>query len=236
MYSKLQNCTASCRWFLCMRPNAALPCALSKWSFMLRTTAVHNWLSWSLNRPSSATATTLQSEIFNVHMIHYKSIQHEVSQLNTSQAFTQELLATIWVSLDILRPTRPWAFPHWIGKVEYHQTHLSSESSDSFKSQYCPQDRKPCQQQAWWGDQSQKHLIVHLLAWQDFSTGFHDLVKTAVLLVSTSAWTGLPWRAWFMHVNRQPVPLLIWKHRGMHQQFWQVPWILTRRGISTTNR
>ena len=26
-------------------------------------------------------------------MIHYESIQHEVSQLNTSQAFTQELLA-----------------------------------------------------------------------------------------------------------------------------------------------
>ena len=233
---------------------------------MLRTSAVNNWLSWSLNRPSSTPATTLQLAIFNVHMIHYESIQHEVSQLNTSQAFTQELLAIcvkpvceglLWactcknLSVSWHPQTHKtlgrstiglWAcVQSTIGKVECHQTHLSSESSDSFESQCCPQDRNPSQQHAWWGDQSQKHLIVHLLAWQDFSTGFHDLVKTAVLVVSTSApavwhWTGLPWRASIRHVNRQPVPLLIWEHWRMHQQYWQVSWILTRRGISITNQ
>ena len=80
MHGELQVCTASCRWFLRMRPYVVLSCTLSEQSFMLRTTAVHNWLSWSLNRPSSASATKLQSAIFNMHKIHYESIQHEVLQ------------------------------------------------------------------------------------------------------------------------------------------------------------
>ena len=123
MHSKLQICTASCRWFLCMRPNAVLSCALSEWSFMLRTTAVHNRLSWSLNRPSSAPARTLQPAILNVHMIHYKSIQHEVLK-------TQHLPGLHTGVISYLCSTCLWRVASGLHMQEFESLLTSSDPQD----------------------------------------------------------------------------------------------------------
>ena len=208
----------------------------------------------------------MQSAIFNVHMIHYESIQHEVLQTQHFPSLHTGVISylcstCLWRVASglhmqefecLLTPSGPQdlgPFHNWIVSlctINNWEGRMPPDSSEQWVFRLLWESMLPSRQEFWptawmmgWSvPKAADSASADLARFQHWLPWLGEDCSPCGINISTCCLT-LDWaskRASFRGVNKQPVPLLIWEHWGMHQQYWQVPWILTRRGISTPNQ